>query len=284
MSYGNLINETMKISARYWWLWLFGFFISLADAGGSLPQLAKHFQVRDCNYSSPDWWQAIALGLLVLGLFAGLVYLVLKIFAECSLMVAVKDIKAGGRGSIAQSFRDGLPFFLRILVLWLMIFVLAVVTTVAFGALIVLSFIAAPLLGVMVLLLLSPIWLVIIFAAEVVAAWAYRAVVIDGQGVFEAISTAWQLFRIKPGPAIVVGLIAIGSQIAFAVVGLMIYGIVGIPFIMAGLINLWLGLIPGLLIGFCLLFVIEGFTGTYASTLWTLAYLELRGNQTAQVS
>jgi len=109
-------------------------------------------------------------------------------------------------------------------------------------------------------------------------------VVIDDQPILEAIGAGWQLLREKTGPTIVTGLIAIGSQIAFGIFGLMIYAIVGIPLVMAGLVNLWLGLIPGLIFGLAVLFVVEGFTGTYASALWTLAYLDLKGTGTATES
>jgi len=163
VSYGKLINDTFRISGRYWWLWLFGFFVSLGDAGGSLPQISERFKVDDVDWGSTDWLPALALGLLALAAFAALVYLILKIFAECSLMVAVRDIQSGGRGAIVPSFRQGLPYFWRILALWLMIFLLAILTLLICGGIIALSFIAAPLLGVMGLLVLLPIWLVFIF-------------------------------------------------------------------------------------------------------------------------
>ncbi|MFH2056226.1 MAG: hypothetical protein ABIJ61_09740, partial [bacterium] len=242
MSYGNLINDTFKVAGRYWWLWFFGFFISLGDAGGSLPQLSGRFKAENFDWTSPDWLPAIALGLVAFAAFVALVYLILKIFAECSLMVAVKDIGSGGRGAVADSFRRGLAYFWRILALWAMLFVLALMTIIICGGIIVLGFVATPIVGVMALLLILPIWLVLIFIVEVVAAWAYRAAVLDNQPVFEAIGQGWRLLREKSGPSIVVGLSAIGSQIVFGIVGLTIYAFVGIPFLVAGLINFWLGL------------------------------------------
>lgn len=281
MSYGNLISNTFRIAGRYWWLWLFGFFISLGDAGGSLPQISNRIKLDEIDWGNADWLPAIALGLVALAGLAALVTLVLKILSECSLMVAVRDVQAGGRGSLVTSFKQGLPFFWRILAIWVMLLLLALLTIMVCGGIIVLGFIAATLVGVMLLLLIIPIWLVFIFIVEVVAAWAYRAAVLDNRPIFEAISEGWRMLRQLAGPSIVVGLIAIGSQIAFGLVAVMIYAFVGVPFLVAGLMNFWLGLIPGLIIGFCVFVLIEGFTGTYASALWTLAYLDLKSQSSA---
>lgn len=276
MSYGNLINNTFRIAGKYWWLWLFGIFLSLGDAGGGLGQLSGRFEPEDFSWTSTEWLPAIAFGILVFAGFAALVFLVCKILAECSLIMAVKDITKGGRGAISSSFRRGLPHFWRILGLWVLELLLILTAIFICGGGILIGFLLTPILGVLALLIMLPLWFAITFVVSVVAAWAYRAATIDNRPVSDAIAVGWQLLRQNMGQSIVVGLIAIGSQIAFGLVGMMIYAFVGVPFIIAGHINLWLGLIPGLIVGFFVMAIIEGFTGTYASTLWTLAYLDLK--------
>lgn len=282
MSYGKLLNDTIRITGKNWWLWLFGFFISIGGAAANLPRISEHINTRNVEFLSRDWLPAIALGLMLLGLVIGLIYLVLKVIAECSLMVAVQDIAAGGRGALVPSFQKGLPFFWRILGLVLLVLLIVLTALLFFAMIVAFGFIATPILGVLLLVIMIPLLLVAMFIIEAVAAWAFRAVVIDKQLVFTAIGDGWRLFRRKLGPTILVGLLAVASQIVFSVAGLIVIAIVGIPFLMAGLVNIWLGLIPAVLFGIPILCVFEGFTGTYSSALWTLAYLELRdepGNQ-----
>jgi uncharacterized membrane protein len=50
-----------------------------------------------------------------------------------------------------------------------------------------------------------------------------------------------------------------------------------VPFIILGMINLWVGLVPGILVGLPLLLLVVAAYGTFASGYWTLAYLELAG-------
>jgi hypothetical protein len=282
LSFGKLIEETIKISARHWWLWLFGFFISLADAGGSWGQISEDIDVGDFSITDPEWIPAIAAGILALIGFAILVYLILLIISECSLMVAVRDIKSGGRGALVESLSTGLNYFWRILAIWLMLLFLAIFSILFFGIIIVLGFVTLKVVGLLILLICLPIWLVEIFVVELIVAFAYRFVVIDNLGVIESIVAGWHLFKRNVGDSIVTGLIAIASYIVFGIISLVILLIVGIPFIVAGAVDLWLGLIPGLIVGFFVLVVIEGFTGTYRSALWTLAYLQLREKPESQ--
>jgi hypothetical protein len=53
--------------------------------------------------------------------------------------------------------------------------------------------------------------------------------------------------------------------------------VLAIPFILAGMANLWLGLIPGIGLGLLVVILSAAFFGTFASSVWTLGFMQMTG-------
>lgn len=283
MSYSKLVSDTLNIAVKYWWLWIFGFFISASDFGSYTGQISDKIDFRQLNLEHSGLREilpALAVGLVLLILLAALVYLVLMVIAEGSLIVAVRNIKSGKKAGFSSSLSEGMKYFWRILGIWFTTVVVIVAAFLCAAVPIVIGFVIHWVLGLLAVLVVIPLLIALGFAVNIILAWAYRLIVVENMGYLESIGESWALMRNNLGKSIIVGIIAFVSQFLFGIATLILVLLVGIPFLVAGAINLWLGLVPGILIGLTLLMLINGFTGTYASTLWTLAYLEIRNSTT----
>ncbi|MCK4857079.1 MAG: hypothetical protein KAT58_03840 [candidate division Zixibacteria bacterium] len=276
MSYGKLVTDAINISGKNWWLWIFGFFVSLGDAGSAVGHLSKGFKPENISPDSLELLAALALGLIALALLAGVIYLILMIIAEASLIVAVREIKTQGRGGFAKSLSAGIRFFWRLLGIWFLVLVVSLAVSLLCAIPVVLAFIIHVALGIMALLAVGLIWLILIVAIIIIEAYAFRFAVIEDKPVFDAIDAGRKMLKENIWASIAVGLISFFSQLVIGLLMLLLAVVIGIPFILAGTVNLWLGLVPGLIVAFIFLVVIYGFLGTYASSLWTLAYLQLK--------
>lgn len=276
MSYSRLVNDTIRIAAKNWWLWIFGFFVAASDAGSSMLQFSKRFDLGHQHLNRLDFLPALAVGIVLLVFVAGILYLILKLISEGSLIVAVRDISKESPTNISAAAVEGVKFFWRLLGIWLVAVVISIASVIIAAIPIVIGFLLHWVFGVLALVIVLPIWIAFLIAVDIVAAWAFRIAVIDDRGFTDAIGSGFTMLRKHLGQSIVVALISIGSHIVLGLVTFLLMLVIGVPFLIAGAINLWLGLIPGAIIAFCFLVVVEGFTGTYFSSLWTLAFLQIK--------
>jgi len=246
--------------------------------------------------------------LVLLGIAIGLVKLVLRWMTRSSLIQMVHGYEeTGEKVSFRAGFKMGwsrsaLRLFLLELMLTLLVALpaiaiigsLVVVATVAFAAStpqIVLGIVASlavipiALLGIAVGIVLNPI-----------SQLAYRAVVIEDLGPWQALKRTLGLVRRHLGPTVLQALIVFGMRIAWWLVrvvvgvvlaiGVLILGV--LPALVVGgligwLVNVPLGIILGLLILLPVALVVTAVPnlalntlGTvYHSTVWTLTYREL---------
>jgi hypothetical protein len=277
MSYSELVNDTIRITAKNWWLWIFGFFVSASDAGSSMFQFTKNLNLgHRHHFSNLDFLPALAAGIILLIFVAAIIYLILKLISEGSLIVAVRDIKKEHPTNLSAAAAEGVKFFWRLIGIWFTFVVISIVSFVIAAIPVVIAFLLHWVLGVLALIVVVPIWIAFLVATDIIAAWAFRYAVIDDRGFVDAIGEGFTMLRKYLGQSIVVALISFGSHIVIGIVTFIVVLLIGVPFLIAGAINLWMGLIPGIVIGFCLLVVIHGFSGTYFSSLWTLAFLQIK--------
>jgi hypothetical protein len=77
-------------------------------------------------------------------------------------------------------------------------------------------------------------------------------------------------------PSLVMGLIGIGSTMIY-VLGFVIVGLLlALPFVALGLINLFLGIFLGAVVGLVYIGLASALWGTYIDSLWTMAYLDMK--------
>ena len=60
--------------------------------------------------------------------------------------------------------------------------------------------------------------------------------------------------------------------------------ILAIPLVLIGIVNLWLALIIGLPLGLVVIILSSAFFGTFASSMWTLGFVQMTGYSAPQAS
>jgi hypothetical protein len=264
-------------------------------------------------------WQgavAVVLGalaiILVLGLLVGLVSLVVRYTSLGALSSMVNEIEETEKTSFRSGLRRGWARMLRLVAIDLLIGVatlVAVLALVAFavaGAAIAfgpaiglsgmgsgakaLSVLWGVALGIGFLAVFILLIVALTAAVSLVREFAFRACVIDGMGVFQALDASMRLVRRRLREAALMWLLLLGINL--------LVGLVTIPLALGGIGGL---LAPALLIfgmsrslpaallaatPFLLLIVpvsllVGGVYLTFQSAVWTLTYRELRGQLSA---
>jgi hypothetical protein len=282
MNYTALIKDTYRIAWNSRYLWLFGFFAG-GGGGGSLPNSGSQDSERAVSalrtfaggvLSNP----ALLIGLALAAVALLLVFMALHFLSYGGLVKTVAEIEQGKKPSFDDALDHGYRYFWRMVAMQLLFFltVLAIVAVAAVPPIVMLAgngamkavaviwLVALILPGLALLLLLS---LVLILAT--------RIAIIDDAAVGDAVTRAFDLVRHRFSDCASLFGVGVAVALAFSFAFLAAIMLLAIPFVIAGIINTWLGLIPGLAIGLPLLVVVQCVYGVYSSAFWTLGYLRL---------
>lgn len=320
MNHFNILRRAFRITFNYRVLWVFGILLALTTGGGSgsgggggaggggggsRGMLPPTFPMDDvANIIIP-----VVIFVLCLVFALGLVAIVVRYVSETALIHLVNRYEeTNERESVRTGFRLGWsrPAF-RIFLVDLLAGLVGFV-----GFLLLALIAAAPLLlwltqndvartigiaftiGLGMLAILALI--LYVFAYAVVSPFIRRAVILESQGVMDAIRRGIEIVRRKPGDVLVMAvlLFALGLAVSFVLIPV---------FIMLALVGFVLGGLPGLLAGwlvslfaeasvawvigllvaapiilvvvFLPLIFLGGLWETYQSTTWTLTFREL---------
>ena len=117
--------------------------------------------------------------------------------------------------------------------------------------------------------------MVLIVMAISVEGWAIRYAVLENDPWLEAIKKGWHLFKNNIWKTIAIALLSFFTQLVlwcFLLVGMII---LAVPFIIMAFANLWLGLVPGIMVALTVMIFSSAYFGTFASSIWTLAFGDL---------
>ena len=333
MEYGRIIKRSLEILWRHKVLWVFGIAAGLwaggSGGGGSSPNLQYMMNSQDMDgfhhmfpgglAPSSGWLAALVPILLLVLLFAIALFIVGIIVRYTSLGALagmVNDIEDREETSFRAGLSIGWARLLRLLGIDLVLFVVTFVVMMFFGILIVLGLFivigptialasigkAATVLAVLwaiatgigLLLLLILVTLALTAISTLIREFAFRAAVIDNQGVFDALGTSWQLTWGNIWRVGLMWLLLLGINLAIALftvplallVSLVIGAAVGIPILLLRAMSAAMGpiLAVGIVFAIPLVLLVIGvsalFSGVYTvfgSSVWTLTYRELCG-------
>jgi hypothetical protein len=277
MDYGGMVRKALEIMWKFKYLWIFGFFLEFGSGGGggigNLPD----------KLGEPlgDFFHGALLGALVLligvGLLIFVVFLIMYIISQGGMVHCVWKIQLGENPKLRDGWDAGVKNFWRILGISILVIIFALG-----AALITLGpFVAAifthKALGLLSGVVLFPIFLVLIVTIILIGLWATRTCVIEKKGVFDSIAGGWETLKDNLGSSLVVTLISIGSTIAY-VIGFVGVGLLlAAPFVTIAAFNLVMGIFLGLIVGLIYIGIVSAMWGTYIDSLWTLAYMEIKG-------
>lgn len=295
MNYGENITGAFWTALRNPYLWIFGLFVG---GSGSTVGLSNQNQDigpnRDLLRFAEDNLVAIIIVSIVFVLSLVIISIALSVISQAGLVASVAALHEGRQSSFSETWRSGASRFWRmlglqitLLLVWILLFVAAIIPAVLASLLILTlsepGFISIAL--IVVISLLTLLLLILLFIPfSIIGALAARNLVLEDNQIFGSLGDGYNLFRANIGKSLLVWLIQIGIAVG---VGL----IVGIVTFAAGYPVSWLLapllsgfgvgdilLVAGALIVFSLPFLILGAAvSAFAHAYWTIAYLQLRG-------
>lgn len=282
MDYMKIIERSFSNAWRYKFLWLFGFFVSIAEGfrgGFSWTDRLEHYDHlhRYWRFSRFDFEPALIAMILLAALFVWLILFLMSVLSEGALIRGISRKELGLETGFEDCWKTGWNKFLRLFG----IVILAVIAVFSSIVILVIGnipfWIVAKPLGLLVTLVSIPIFLAVILLIIVVEGWAIRFAVLYDENWLSSIAKGWRLFKNNIGKTLGVAFSSLLSQIIAWILLVICVIAVAIPFIILGIINLWIGLIPGIMVGFLIFILSSAIFGTFASSVWTIGFMKLTG-------
>lgn len=282
MDYTKIIKDSWNMSIKHRYLWVFGVF---AGMGGGMSYPGDMKEARNNEIFSTGWswlWEhpavavmiAIGLGILLL------IHFILAFISYGALIKGAAQVEQEGKSNFDSALNAGLKYFWPNVGIALMIGLL----TIGMIGIIMLPFIAMMAAGGAGLKVVAVIWLILcilpailgVFILVLVSALAARICVLEDKGVMDSLRLAWQMCKTNVSESATLGAISIALGIGISIAVTVGVIALAIPFIILGVINIWLGLIPGGLVGVALILLLACVYGVFTSAYWTLGYLQIK--------
>jgi hypothetical protein len=282
MDYTKIIKDAWNLAVKHRYLWAFGVF---AGMGGGLSYPGDMKEAGNNEYLSSGWSWMLEHPLISIIIGCGLsilllIHFILAFVSFGALIKGAAQIEQEGKSSFDIALNAGLKYF------WPNVGIALLTGLMALGmiGLIMLPFIVMLAGGGDGLKVAAVIWLILcilplllgLFILGLVAALASRICVLEDAGVWDSFKRAWLMCKANVSESATLGAISaalgIGISIAITVAAIAL----AIPFIILGVINVWLGLVPGGLVGVALLLLFACVYGVFTSAYWTLGYLQIK--------
>lgn len=284
MKYMEIIQKSISNAWKFKFLWLFGFFVAAADGGGWGSNLwsdaikgkekwgewGRFGQLGDI-YINPIIILYVVLAMLAIWV----IFWVLSILSEGALIHGISRKELNLDTNFGECWSYGLNKFFRLLGIMLLA-ILAVIFMLMFLLTIVVpSFFASKVLGVFLAIMAFICFFILLIPIICVEGWAIRYATLYDVTWLDSIGKGWKLFAANFGKTLGVAFSSFFAQFVMGLLFLISLVIVAIPFIIVGVGNFWIGLIPGVLFGLIILILWSAFIGTFASSVWTIGFMRL---------
>lgn len=274
MRIGDLVSRSLDISFKYKSLWLLGLLAEGAWFGSAFRN-----QHSGWNFSESDFFLSGAAVVLVFALLLlMLVLLVLHFLSVAGLIDSVNRITRGGEYKMSLAFATGFRVFWRFVGLWLLAAMAGIGLVAVLAIPVVLFFVLNTLLGVLSLVLAVPALLIGAFIIYNVYALTQRSIAVRDCSIGDALTEAYWLFRRNLGPNVAIFLVYLVLAIAITVAAVLLIVLIAAPFIAMALSSTGgkvVAILLGLPLVLAVLLVVEGITGVFLNSLYTLFYFGL---------
>jgi hypothetical protein len=280
MDYMELVKKSVSNAWNYRFLWLFGFFVSVTDGFGGghwwTDKLDRGESYGRFGELGDLYFDPALLVLLAISAFSlWIIFWVMSVISEGSLIHGISRKELNLKVSFADCWSAGLGKFLRLFGIMLLALLLVIAVLFGLALIVIPSYFAHIGLGIAITLLalfaLFPIILVIIC----VEGWAIRFAVLNDERWLAAIGKGWQLFIDNIGKTLAVAFLSFFTQLVLWCILVIGTVILAIPFVILGILNLWISLIPGILILIVIIILSSAFFGTFSSSMWTLGFMRM---------
>jgi hypothetical protein len=285
MNYMNIVKRSAENAWRYKFLWLFGFFVAITD-GGTGTWISEDFKkIREGQYHDLlhlDFLEpAIILFIVGAAITLWLIFWISSVFSEGALIYGIAAKESHGEVTFKQCLSVGYNRFLHLFGIMFLAGLAILFSIIFLLAYIVPAYFASIGVGIALTILAVPVLIAAIIVVTVVEGWSIRYAVLKNMGWLDAIAAGWRLFRDNVGKTLGVAFSSFFAQLVMFLVLLAAVLFLAIPFALVVWVNLWLALIPGLPIAAAIIILANAFFGTFASSVWTIGFMELTSEQVA---
>jgi hypothetical protein len=281
MDYMELVKKSVSNAWNYKFLWLFGFFVSVSNGFGGFHGIKEDIDIGDWTDRWDLGWfsfdPAILVFLAMAAFAAWVLFWVMSVVCEGSLIHGISRKELNLPVTFADCWSVGLGKFFRLLGIILLATLAVLFAILSLLLFIVPSYFAHVAFGIILTILAIPILIVIILVSICVEGWAIRFAVLNNERWLDAIGKGWHLFQHNIGRTLGVAFSSLLSQLVLwclLIIGMLI---LAIPFIIVGMVNPWLGVIPGVGLGLLIIILSSAYFGVFASSVWTLGFMQMTG-------
>jgi hypothetical protein len=237
INYSSILTKAWTITWKFKILWIFGFLAMLGGSGSGVsssgPQASYNFRGSETSTAQvpPEWrnftdqlstvplntWIDIAVGVVCCLFLLVVACWVLSIIGRGGLIGGIVKADASGSIKFREAWGTGLRYFWRLLVIRLLRIVVGLLVAIV-------VFLPGVFLGIITCGLgFIPLFCGAIVIGALIALWFLLmdyAVVVENQGIGEAVGRAWTILRDNIGPAVIFYLIqfAVSLGVAFVLV------------------------------------------------------------------
>ncbi|MEZ5360709.1 MAG: hypothetical protein R3F48_17985 [Candidatus Zixiibacteriota bacterium] len=290
MDYGKIITTGFKQAWKYKSLWILGFLVgsgggfnssgNFNSGGGDFGGFGGYGKYEIQQFFHQYLPIIILVGLALLLLV--LVFWILGTIANGALIDAARCFKNKEEYRLGKSWSAGARKFWPLFGLGLLGFVVIFSMVIILIGIAVGCFFIHVGIGIISLVFVIPLFIIVLFVAEVTIAIAKRMIVLDDKPVFDAIGDAISLWKSRLGPTLLYSLIYAGISLGVGIGMFIILIPVAIPLVAIGFMNIWAALIIGIPIVLLILLVVSGYTGASMHLMTTEFYFQLIGYEGAQ--
>ncbi|MEM5776651.1 MAG: hypothetical protein AAGU05_16725, partial [Anaerolineaceae bacterium] len=309
-----VLKRAWHITWKHKILWIFGIFAGLAVQSGSGtsramdsgPNFQYNFDFNDFNNGNvppfmrdfafnmerffngvPVWfWIVLGVSLFILAI----AFWVLSIYGRAGLVRGATEADEDKTFTFASLFKEGSRFFLRLLLLDLLLFIGGIILVAAIALVLVAIGIATLGIGLLCLVPLLCLVIPVGWALGVYLTQVEVALLSEDLGIWEAFARAWKIFTGRLGEMIVMGLILLVIGLVAGILLALPFGLVlapfGISLVSSGeLTNA--AITAGVVIGLILLpfaILAGGILQTFHFSAWTVTFRRLAGQKHAQLA
>ncbi len=300
MDFGEVLGSAWKIIWKHKILWIFGIFAGCSRGGGgggggrggagATPPGGNisPYQQQFTQYF--DWIQShgwvVAVFILVVLLII-ILALLLGTMGRIGLIRGTLKADSGAEHlGFAELWDESRPYFWRILLLSILIFVAFIIVLVPIAVLGI-GFTAVTMgLGLLCLIPLLCLLVPVLWLLSLVIQQAESAIVLEDLGITDGLRRGWDVFRQHLGPMLLMWLIltVIGLVVGFVLAIPILVTVIPAAFALAGMQSNGFSFAPNAFlvaaaVCFCvylpILILVNGILMAYLQSAWTLTYLRL---------
>ncbi|MFH2036144.1 MAG: hypothetical protein ABIJ45_07060 [Candidatus Zixiibacteriota bacterium] len=288
MQYWEIVKKSFKNAWDYKFLWLFGYFVAAADNGGSVYNwtdimdsqkfMERNTRISDALQALPFDINPYLIGyLFVLLLCIGVIFWLFSVFSEGGLIYGIAKKEQNLTTGFMECWSESLNKFFRLFGITAVATIITIAIVLFMALAIIPSFFISVGLGIVLVFFGLIVLIPILIAIVCIQGWAIRYAVLYNTNWFDSIGRGWSLFAGNFGPTLGIAFSSMLSQIVVNIA--LVFGIIliAIPFIILGIINLWMGIIPGVITFLIIATIFSCYIGTFSSSVWTIGFMRLTG-------